>query len=202
MIFAVLYDVVMRAADRAGLSRRRSALASETHGRVLEIGAGTGLEFAHYAPGLQVFAIEPDLAMLARAADRRQSVAATVTLIAADAQALPFRDAVFDTALSALTFCTIPDPSRAVHELHRVLRPTGTAFLLEHVRARHRALAWTQVVLTPLWKRVAGGCHLARRTSDLFRASRFDVDIQRASLDGALVEFVARPTPANQQPTG
>ena len=191
--FASLYDVVMTAADRLGLANRRRSLAREARGRVIEIGAGTGLQFEHYPPDAEVYATEPDLAMIERARLRRRNTRASIALVAADARDLPFRDGAFDTAVVALAFCTIPEPERAAREMRRVLRASGSARLLEHVRATHRVLAWPQVALTPLWRRVTGGCHLARRTEDVIRGAGFDVSVDQSALDGAVVELVAHP---------
>lgn len=192
--FARLYDLIMVGADRVGLARRRAWLAGEARGPVLEIGAGTGLQFRHYAAGTTVYAVEPEMAMVQRARHRQQQAAARISLVVADAQALPFRDGAFRSAVCALTFCTIADPGSAAREMRRVLQATGSACLLEHVRARHAVLARAQEALTPIWARVAGGCQLARRTADVFRQSGFDVDIRRESVDGALIEMVARRT--------
>ena len=196
--FARFYDVVMTAADRFGLSRRRQWLARDARGRVLEIGAGTGLEFGYYPATASIVAIEPDTAMIERAKDRAAAASATVTLVVADAAALPFHDDTFDTAISALSFCTIPQPERAASEIRRVLRASGTARVLEHVRAKHQPLAAIQSALTPLWRRVAGGCHLDRRTADMIRRAGFDVFVERAAFDGAVVELIARPSNALQ----
>lgn len=191
--FAGIYDVVMTAADRLGLANRRRSLAREARGCVIEIGAGTGLQFAYYPPDAEVYAVEPDLAMIERARARRRDARASIALVAADARALPFRDGAFDTAVAALAFCTIPEPEGAAKEMRRVLRASGSARLLEHVRATHRVLAWPQVALTPVWRRMAGGCHLARRTEDVVRRAGFDVTVEHSALDGAVVELVARP---------
>lgn len=191
--FASIYDVVMTAADRFGLANRRRSLAREARGRVIEIGAGSGLQFAHYPPDAEVYAIEPDLAMIERARLRRHDTRASIALVVADARELPFRNDAFDTAIVALAFCTIPEPERAAKEMRRVLHASGSARLLEHVRAAHRVLAWPQVALTPLWRRIAGGCHLARRTEDVIRRAGFDVIVEKSDFDGALVELVARP---------
>lgn len=192
-LFARLHDPVMKAADRAGLRAWRHALAAKARGRVLELGAGTGLEFAHYPTGTEVYAIEPDLAMLVQAKTRRDDASARIALVAADARALPFRDQTFDGAVVALAFCTIPEPARAATEMRRVLRSTGVAHLLEHVRARQRPLAWLQSRLTPLWSRIAGGCQLARPTADVIAAAGFDVSVRRTALRGMVVELEARP---------
>jgi SAM-dependent methyltransferase len=190
---AHLYDVVMTVLDRIGVAERRRRLVRAATGRVIEIGAGTGLELAHYPPGVRVYAIDPDFEMIQRARSRSKAATAAVTLLVADARALPFRDATFDTAISALAFCTIPDPDRAASEMRRVLRATGAAWLLEHVRARHQALASAQRVLTPVWRRLAGGCHLDRPTADVIARAGFDVDVERSAFDGAVVELSARP---------
>lgn len=187
-----LYDVVMRAADHAGLARRRASLARRARGRVLEVGAGTGLQFRHYARGVSVVAIDPDVAMTPAATSRARRARADVSLVAANAQALPFPDGSFDAVVCALVFCTIPEPEVAAREIRRVIRPGGVVRLLEHVRANHAALARAQEALTPLWKRVAGGCHLARRTVDVFRDAGFEVRVHSARFDGALVAFEAR----------
>ena len=191
--FAGIYDVVMAAADRFGLAKRRRWLAREVRGRVIEIGAGTGLQFAHYPTGAEVYAVEPDRAMIERASRRRRDTRASITLVVADARALPFRDGAFDMAIVALAFCTIPEPERAAGEMRRVLSASGTARLIEHVRATHRIVAWPQVALTPLWRRMAGGCHLARRTEDVIRRAGFEVAVAQSAFDDAVVELVARP---------
>ena len=192
--FARFYDAVMTGADLVGLARRRRSLARGARGRVLEIGAGTGLEFPYYPATAWVAAIEPDSAMIDRARARVAEASAFIALVVADARALPFRDGVFDTAISALAFCTIPEPHHAAAEMRRVLRPSGTARLLEHVQAVHRPLALLQTALTPVWRRVAGGCHLDRRTADVIRRSGFNVVMERAACDGAVVELLARPS--------
>lgn len=191
--FARLYDAVMRAADRRGLTAWRRRVVAGLRGCVLEIGAGTGLEFEHYEPGAAVVAIEPDLGMISRAVERQRRSGASITLVVADARALPFADATFDTVVAVLAFCTIPQPEEAAGELRRVVRPSGHVRLLEHVRARHRIVAWTQVCLTPIWSRVAGGCHLARSTAETLRAAGFAVTVREAAYDGVLVGLEARP---------
>lgn len=192
-LFSRLYDPVMKAADRAGLADWRRELAGRARGRVIEVGAGTGLQFAHYPPGTDVYAIEPDLAMLEQAKGRRDSATARIALVAADARALPFPDQTFDGAVVAMAFCTIPEPARAASEMRRVLRPTGVAQLLEHVRAEQRWIASLQRRLTPLWSRIAGGCQLARPTAEVIAGAGFDVKVRRSALRGVVVELEARP---------
>jgi ubiquinone/menaquinone biosynthesis C-methylase UbiE len=189
--YALLYDLVMGAAERAALARWRRRVVGGAHGRVLEIGAGTGLNFAYYALDADVVATEPDPGMLDRAAVRADAVTARVTLVAADAEVLPFPDDVFDAAVVSLTLCTIPRPEKALAELRRVLRPGATLRLLEHVRVEQPAVARVQAWLTPAWRRLAGGCHLDRPTVQLLSAHGFEVRAVLRHARGLVVEVEA-----------
>lgn len=192
--YALLYDAVMAAAERAALARWRGRVVGRARGDVLEIGAGTGLDFPYYRPGARVVATEPDLGMLGRALTRIPAAAVPLTLVAADAEQLPFRDASFDAAVVSLALCTIARPERALRELHRVLRARGRLHLLEHVRVEHPAVARVQTWLTPVWRRIAGGCHLDRPTAHLVAGSGFVVRTTRAHLGGLFVELEATRT--------
>ena len=110
--------------------RREAASHLPGGSRVLEIGAGTGLNFAHYPETALATASDLSHVMLSRAADR----ASRQLLVQADAQMLPYADSSFDAALATLVFCSIPEPSKAFAELRRVVRPGGRIVLLEHVR--------------------------------------------------------------------
>jgi ubiquinone/menaquinone biosynthesis C-methylase UbiE len=93
----------------------------------------------------------------------------------ARAEELPFADASFDAVVSTLTFCSIGEPARALSEVHRVLKPGGTFRLVEHVRTRNRLIAGMQDALTPLWKQIAGNCHLNRDTLGAVEHAGFHV---------------------------
>lgn len=155
------------------------------YGRVLELGVGGGAGLRFYPPAVtDLVGIDPAPAMLERARararrldGRRRGLPFRVRLIQASAEALPFADASFDTVVSVLTLCTVPDAARAAAEAHRVLRPGGTLLVLEHVRAPNgRMLAWWQDRMDPIWTRLAGGCHLNRDTSAVLAAAGFDVE--------------------------
>lgn len=190
--FPRLYDLVMAPAERGRLGRWRRSLVAPARGRVLEVGAGTGLDFAHYGPEAWVVATDPDLAMLERARARLADGPARIVLVAADAQALPFRDDAFDEGVVGLAMCTIPAPERALNELRRVLRPRGMLRLLEHVRMPNPVAARLQDWLTPLWRRVAAGCHLNRRTADAVARSGFELASIESHLAGYVQAIVAR----------
>jgi ubiquinone/menaquinone biosynthesis C-methylase UbiE len=162
---------------------RRRELFAHARGRVLELGVGTGQGLDAY-PGevTEVVAIDPAEAMLRHAARRLAELGNggrrlpyRVTLERADAQALPYGDASFDTVVAFLTLCTIPDPVQAAREAHRVLRPGGRLLVLEHVRAgTGGALARWQDSMNPVWNRLAGGCNLNRDTAATLARAGFD----------------------------
>ncbi len=168
---ARLYDFVLSFIERRGLAERRASLLEQAVGDVLEIGAGTGLNFGYYPRSARVVAIEPDPAMARRAIERARSARASVNVFQLDAQRLPVEDESVDVVVGTLVMCTIPDPSGALAELRRVLRPGGKYLFIEHVRSESPRLAHWQDRLESPWGLVAGGCHPNRRTIDLIRGS-------------------------------
>jgi SAM-dependent methyltransferase len=162
-IFAALYDRQLRPLERGWLDQRRGALLGELTGQVLEVGAGTGGNLAHYRHAGKVVACEPDPAMRARLAGKLADAPVPVQLCDAAAEALPFADQSFDVVVCTLVLCTVPDPPAALAESYRVLRPGGRLAFLEHVRGRGRLARW-QDRLTPLQVWFAGGCHPNRDT--------------------------------------
>src|SRR4051812_40854227 len=139
---ARMYDPVMRSAERAGMAARRRDLVSEARGSVLEIGAGTGLNVAHYPADLERLVItEPQRHMAALLRRKLEQLDRSVELVEAQAEELPFDGETFDTAVCTFALCTIGDPHRAIDEVHRILRPGGRLLFLEHVRAPGERLA-------------------------------------------------------------
>jgi ubiquinone/menaquinone biosynthesis C-methylase UbiE len=130
--FAAAYDILFAPLERLFLARWRTEALSmlPSDSRLLEVGAGTGLNFVHYPATSLAVASEPSGGMIRRAGAR----ASAVKLVQADAQNLPFRDDSFDAAFGTLVFCSIPDPYAAFRELVRVVRPGGRLVFLEHVR--------------------------------------------------------------------
>jgi len=159
LFVAAIYDALMVPADRLGFEQVRRMVVQKASGNVLEIGAGTGLNFKYFESARAVFAIEPDPLMLKRAVPRLKD---SITILQAAAERLPFPDSSFDTIVSTLTFCTIGDPLLAAKEIRRVLKPDGCFFFAEHPIADKHILANIERAMTPLWKKVAGGCHLDR----------------------------------------
>ena len=174
---AALYDMTLRVPEDAGLREMRRELLAGARADVLEIGAGTGLNFALYPAAVtRVRALEPDAAMAKRAGGKAAVATVPVELMAGSAQALPFPDATFDTVVGTLVLCTVPDPAGALEEVARVLRPGGRYLFLEHVRDEEGRAARRQDRVTPLWRHLAGGCHPNRETLKTLSASALAVE--------------------------
>jgi ubiquinone/menaquinone biosynthesis C-methylase UbiE len=156
---------------------RRSTLVGGAYGRVVEIGAGTGLNIAHYPDRIaELILVEPEPGMRRRLARRLHRHGRVARIVDATAERLPLADASVDTVVSTLVLCTVDDPERALREIARVLRPDGQLLFIEHVRASSRLLAACQDNLLQPWRRFAGGCLCNRPTVDLMRACGFTVE--------------------------
>jgi ubiquinone/menaquinone biosynthesis C-methylase UbiE len=156
---ARMYDPFLALAERRGMTSRRRALLSSARGRVLELGAGTGLNLAHYPAELDELVLtEPEPAMRARLERRLARSGREATIVAAPAEALPFADGAFDTVVSTLVLCTVRDPQAAIREVRRVLAPGGRLLFAEHVRAASPRLARWQDRLAGPWAAFAQGC--------------------------------------------
>jgi ubiquinone/menaquinone biosynthesis C-methylase UbiE len=166
---------MMKPIDRVGFGDWREWATAAAKGRVLEIGAGTGLNFSHYLPDAQVIAFDPDEEMLGEIEESSLS-SARISVLRANAMDLPFPNASFDSVVGTLVFCTIPDPCRALAEVRRVMKPEAPLRLVEHVRARNRVVGGVMDAATPFWKRLSGGCHLNRNTFDTVRAAGFEIE--------------------------
>jgi ubiquinone/menaquinone biosynthesis C-methylase UbiE len=161
-------DLVMRPMYPA-----RRLVVPEARGRVLEVGVGTGLNFDLYGGVESLTGVDPDPHMLARARPRATTLPFPTTLHEAGAEHMPFADASFDTAVVTFTLCTIPEPEAALAEVRRVVKPGGLLLFVEHARSIQPLVAGVQDGLTPLWKRIGGGCHLNRRAVELVRSAGF-----------------------------
>jgi ubiquinone/menaquinone biosynthesis C-methylase UbiE len=166
------------------LAMRNNRLASyrertlrTARGRALEIGVGSGLNLPLYGPAVDwVCAIDPSPELLDRAHKRADHAHVLVSLVRASAEQLPFADAAFDTLVMTWTLCSIANPSAALAEMRRVLRPSGRFLFVEHGLSPEPRIRRWQGRLTPCWKRIGGGCHLDRKMDDLIRADGFRVD--------------------------
>jgi ubiquinone/menaquinone biosynthesis C-methylase UbiE len=180
------------------LFRRRVIGAAD--GRVLEVGIGSGLNLPLYGPSVRsVIGLDPSPELLRMARDRAAAAPVPVELLEGSAETVPLDDASIDTVVTTWTLCTIPDAPRALSELRRVLRPGGALLFVEHGRAPEPGVARWQDRLDPMWRRLAGGCHLNRKIDDLISGAGFQIDaLTNARLPGPrthtfLYEGRARP---------
>jgi ubiquinone/menaquinone biosynthesis C-methylase UbiE len=190
---AATYDSSLGIVERLVVGPFRLAYGALLRGETLEVGVGTGLNIPFYSPAVtRVVGVDLSGEMLRLARQRSHGHDVPVAFARADAEALPFPDAAFDTVAISLALCTIPDPAQALRELGRVCRPGGRIVMLEHVRSTARPLAALQSALSPLNER-AIGCHLDRDTFDLARSLGFRVDETRSRLFAAVRLAVAHP---------
>ena len=176
-IFARVYDRVSGRAEDAGQREHRRELLEGLSGRVVEVGAGNGLNFAHYPPAVEeVLAIEPEPFLRERARAAAASAPVAVRVLDGTAERLPLDDASADAAVLSLVLCTVPDQSAALAELRRVLLPGGELRFYEHVRSERAGFARFQEVADLIWPRIAGGCHTARDSGRAIAAAGFELE--------------------------
>jgi ubiquinone/menaquinone biosynthesis C-methylase UbiE len=170
--------------------RQRMKVVPLAHGKVLEVGIGTGLNLEHYDKARieRLVAVDPGLEMHPLAQARARQAGLTIELVGLSAEELPFDAATFDTVLVTYALCTIPDPRAALLEMRRVLKRGGVLVFCEHGLAPDISVQRWQHRLTPLWTKVAGGCHLDRDVPALLREAGFrSPDLQTAYLSGPRV---------------
>lgn len=159
------------------ITRQRSTVVPRAHGRVLEIGIGTGLNLAHYdAEKVNTLCgLDPSLALHAIAKDRLAATRLKLELVPLSAERIPADDASYDSIVCTFTLCTIPDPLTALSEMRRVLKPGGELLFSEHGLAPEPSVQKWQHRLTPVWRPLAGGCHLDRDIPALLTQAGFRV---------------------------
>jgi ubiquinone/menaquinone biosynthesis C-methylase UbiE len=174
-IFAAIYDPMSRASEEAGMREMRHDLLAEAGGSVLEIGAGTGANLAHYDEQIESLVFtEPEPAMLRRLQRKTREQVPQAEVVQAPAEDLPFETDSFDTVVSTLVLCGVEDQAQSLREIHRVLRPAGSLLFLEHVRSDEPGLARLQDRITPL-NRFFFGCDCNRPTLATIEATGFTV---------------------------
>jgi SAM-dependent methyltransferase len=172
-----LYETVMARADAAGFAEQRTTLVRGLRGRVLEIGAGTGAMFPHYGSDVELLALEPDEAFVARARAKAGAAKCAVQIVVGSALDLPFDAESFDAIVSCLVLCSVDDPTKVLAEIARVARPGASVRLIEHVRSPHAVAGALMRIFDPVWVALNGqGCHMDRDTERALARAGFVLD--------------------------
>jgi ubiquinone/menaquinone biosynthesis C-methylase UbiE len=155
----------------------RQRVVQDAHGRVLEIGVGSGLNLPLYDEKVrQVTGLDPSPRLLSMARRVQARSRVPTELLEASAEAIPLANESIDTVVSTWTLCSIPDALTALREMRRVLTPAGELRFIEHGRAPEATVRLWQDRLTPAWKRLAGGCHLNRPIRELLEDAGFQIE--------------------------
>lgn len=171
------------ACSQGQIMKVRSKIVPHASGDVLELGCGGGINMEFYDParvssftGLDP---SPELLAMSRTAAAARGIDADIQ--GGVGEAMPFEDARFDTVVTTFTLCSVADQAAVLREIHRVLKPGGTALFLEHGAAPDASVARWQRRIEPVWKRIGGNCHLTRPIGDAYEKAGFAVDRQAAA---------------------
>ena len=177
-VFARMYPRMQRAAATRGEEEHRRRLLDGLHGRVVEVGAGHGANFAHYPTTVdEVVAVEPEPRLRADAARAAEDAPVPTKVVPGLADELPLEDDSVDAAVACLVLCTVPDVPAALREVRRVLRPDGELRFYEHVIAEREPMrSVLRFAQATFWPPIAGGCHPARDTAASIRAAGFEIE--------------------------
>jgi ubiquinone/menaquinone biosynthesis C-methylase UbiE len=176
-IFARMYERMAASFESKGAAEHRERLLAGLAGRVIELGAGTGLNFTHYPTTVtEVIAIEPEARLRTVAHTAAEAAPIPVTVIDGTADHLPADDRSFDAGVASLVLCSVPDQAKALTELARVIRPGGELRFYEHVVADNHRWAARQHRAAPIWRRLGGGCHPDRDTAVAIAGAGFHVN--------------------------
>jgi ubiquinone/menaquinone biosynthesis C-methylase UbiE len=174
----IMPRLITCACSQGQVMKRRAAVVPRAAGAVFELGCGGGINHAFYDPAAitSYAGIDPHAGLLdeARSAAREKGWAAD--LRQGRGEAIPFDDASFDCVVCTFTLCSVDDPTQVMRELRRILRPGGEALFLEHGRAPDAAVLRWQERIEPVWKQLAGGCHLTRPIAGALKAAGFAVE--------------------------
>jgi ubiquinone/menaquinone biosynthesis C-methylase UbiE len=178
--FARMYERMAPAFDAKGGAAHRDELLAGLSGRVVEVGAGTGLNFGHYPETVtEVVAIEPEPYLRAKAELAAEAAPIPITVVDGVADQLPVETGSCDAGVASLVLCSVADQAVALGELYRVIRPGGELRFYEHIRSSSPALARVQRALDVVWPRLVGGCHTSRDTVSAVSAGGFEVEHTR-----------------------
>ena len=174
----ILPHVINCACGMKAIDKQREKVVPWARGTVLEIGMGSGLNLKHYNPESveRVIGLEPSLGMERKAQSNIEQSHVPVQWLTSGAEDIPLPDESIDTVMLTYSLCTIPDWSAALHEMRRVLSPTGTLVFCEHGEAPDASVQRWQRRINPIWQSIAGGCQLNRPIPQLIQSAGFQID--------------------------
>ena len=194
-IFARMYARMGASFEAKGGAELRDEMLAGATGRVIEVGAGTGLNFSHYpATVTEVLAVEPESYLRARAEQAATEAPVPVRVVHGTADALPAEDVSFDVGVASLVLCSVPDQDAALSELFRVIRPGGELRFYEHIRSDNPRFARFQRTVDLVWPRIGGGCHTSRTTDQAVATAGFVIDhVRRFTFRPAIWAYPVSP---------
>lgn len=174
----ILPKLLTCACSSSPMMRQRAKIVPRASGRVLELGIGMGLNLSFYDPATvsAVVGVDPAAELRAAASAAPRDPRLAVIIEDGTAEALPFADASFDSVVCTFTLCSVHTPAAALAEARRVLKPSGRLLFCEHGLAPDAGVARWQRRIEPIWKRIAGGCHLTRPIASAIAAAGFKLD--------------------------
>lgn len=175
----VVPPLISCACSSKPIMKQREKVVPQARGRVLEVGCGSGTNFGYYDPEKvdEIIALEPSPGMITRAKKTADEIGmqSPVTFVEAGAEDTGLEDSSVDTAIVTFVLCTIPDWRASLEELRRVLKPGGRILFSEHGLAPDEGVSKWQRRVEPVWKSLAGGCHLTRDTKAMLEETGFTV---------------------------
>jgi ubiquinone/menaquinone biosynthesis C-methylase UbiE len=173
----VLPKLIEAGCSQPLLMRLRAEYVPDARGKVLEIGIGTGLNLEFYdKTKVELTGLDPAAELTGHARERAQQLELPIEMLGVSGESIPSDDAVFDTLVCTWTLCTIPNVQQALSEMYRVVKPGGRLLFIEHGRSPDAAVAKWQRRIEPVWKKIAGGCHLTRKADDLIAEAGFHIE--------------------------
>lgn len=174
IILPRLCDLAMRNKELVPIRQR---LIGAAEGRVLEIGVGSGLNLPFYLPAVrEILALEPAPRLITMARSAPRAPGMPISFLEASAEAIPLDRHSVDTIVTTWTLCSIPQATAALAEMRRVLRPGGRLLFVEHGLAPDAGVRRWQDRLTPVWRRIGGGCHLNRPIRSMIEGAGFHIE--------------------------
>lgn len=203
-IFARVYLALSRLAEKTEIAVHRDELLAGLEGRVVEVGAGNGMNVGHLpATVSEMVAVEPEPLLRARAAEAAAAASVRVLVVGGEGERLPLATGAFDAGVVSLALCSVRDPRATLAELRRVIRPGGELRFYEHVRAPERGRARLQDIADRVWPLFAGGCHTARDTVAMIEGAGFtDLRVRRFDVGARLVPIAPHALGSAREPEG